>query len=358
MIVEIGSALPAGTYSTFTIDANGRITALGPSDESGFEDSPASATSTLSFDNGTRTLTIAPVGASYSFWSGGTRFTKTVPEAKQISDTEGAWLFYFDPAGVLQATQSFTDYILLLHAFVAALYWDATNNVKITFNEERHGRAMPASVHQYLHNTVGSQYGTGLALGGFSVDGSGDLAIHAQFSVADGVIWDEDIQFPITDGAPQNISPIAQIPVFYRVGANGDWRKFAANNFAVIYGGRGAPAAGARANWNQFTGGAWQLTEVPQLEYILTHVYATDDLEEPVIAICGQASYATLSAARTGAINEVHSLSLGGLAALSLEFVRLGTILWQTSTGYTNTAKSRIRALEDGSSYVDWRRYV
>jgi hypothetical protein len=54
------------------------------------------ATSTLSFDEGTRTFSIAPVGSSFSFWTSGRKYTKTTAQTIAIPDTSELYYFYFN----------------------------------------------------------------------------------------------------------------------------------------------------------------------------------------------------------------------------------------------------------------------
>jgi hypothetical protein len=307
------------------------------------------ADSTMSFDDGTRTFTVTPTGASFEVWSYGNRVTVSSAQSVSIANTEGQWVFYYDAFGVLTAQYGFDDTLITQKGWLSLIYWDATNLQHILLADERHGRVMDAQTHLYLHNTRHTVYQTGLALGDFTADGSGDDAAHAEFSCAGGTIWDEDIQLVITAGSPQTLDPVAQIPVYYRTGASGYWRKIAASDYPLAY-----AQVGTRANWNQFTAGAWQLTEVTNNNYCLMHYFATDDVaSSQIIGIVGQAEYATLSDAQDGARTELASLVTDGIP--TLEFVAIGSVIFQTSNGYLNTPKSRIRTIDTGANYVDWR---
>jgi len=80
------------------------------------------AASTLSFDDGTRTFSITPVGDSFTFYAFGNRYVKTAAESKQIADTEGLWYFYYDVDGVLGASQSIWN--LSTQLPVATVLWE------------------------------------------------------------------------------------------------------------------------------------------------------------------------------------------------------------------------------------------
>jgi hypothetical protein len=209
---------------------------------------------------------------------------------------------------------------------------------------------MSSITHTYHHLTDGAKYQSGLALENMSVDGSGNSDADAQFSVEDGYIWDEDIQHTIADGSPQELSTIAQIPIFYRSGASGNWRKIAATNFPVAVG------ATPLAYWNEYTGATWQATEAGSGDFVLVHYYAGNDVDEPVFGIMGQDTYATKSAAREGASVEIANLAYGGLSDLTPEFVPIATVIWETKTTFSNTPQCRVVSTDAGLDYVDWRK--
>jgi len=303
--------------------------------------------STLSFDDGTRTLTIS--GASYDFYIDGVKFTKTGSSNKQITDTEGLWWFYFDSNGTLQATQTFATSLILNNALVAIVYWDATNNSAIYFGDERHGITMDGITHAYLHLVFGTKWISGLGLANFDIDGDGNSDSHAQFSVVDGVIYDEDLRHSIENGNLQTLAPTAYIPVYYLDGASAYWRKDTATAFPV----KSFSGGSGRLAWNEFTGGAWQQTEVSNLQFVLCHIFATNDINEPVISIQGQATYNSIAAAREGATTEINSLVTGDMPFV--EFVALGTVIYQTRDTYTNSVKARTRTTDEGADYIDFR---
>jgi hypothetical protein len=309
-------------------------------DPTGF---PNRTDSNISFTDGSLTFTIQPAVTSFDFYISGTKYTKSSAQTKVITDTEGIWYIYFDDSGVIQGTQTWGNDLILKYALIAALYWDATNNKHIYLGDERHA-FMPGPTHLNIHLFRGTTYLSGLALGDILVDQDGSLDTHAQLSVANGEILDEDILVSIAaDTAP------ASLPVFYRSGASGDWRADTANNFPV----KSFSGGSNRLAWNEFTGGSWQQTEIGQGDFVLSHIFATNDSNKPVIVIQGQDEYGTITAARNGAANELNSLITAGLPFV--EFVALGTVIFQTSTSYGNTPQARIRSTSSGGDYEDWR---
>lgn len=305
--------------------------------------------STLSWDDATRTLTITPV-TPFSFISGGILYEKIAAESIVIPAVEGRHFVYYNSAGSLVTTDAFTADLIQREALVAYIYWDADNSEAILVGDERHGREMDGATHNYLHSTIGAMYESGLALQNIVADQNGDDAEDAQLAVQDGVIRDEDIRFSITNGAPQTLSPIAEIPVFYRLGAGGLWRRSAATLYPVVNTGTG------RAAWNENVAGTWQLTEVDNNDYVLIHFFATTDIFHPVIAIMGQAEYNSAGAARDAAPAEISQLQTGQLDALLPEFKAIGTIILQTGDGKSNAVKSSIESTDGGGDYIDFRQ--
>jgi hypothetical protein len=297
--------------------------------------------STISFDDSTRIFTIAPVGSSFSFYIKGNKFTKTTAQTVTIPDTSGSHYIYFNTSGVLVSTQVFDISIIEQDAYVSLVYWntDTIPHSRSYFAEERHGITMDGTTHAYLHTIFGARYLSGLALGGFTI-GNGSLDSHAQFTSDSGSIRDEDILHVI--GAQ------TQIPILFRQGQL--WRKKAADNFPVIYSGSaGYTGANGRLPYNQYTGGAWQLTQVASNKFVLVHYFATNDVDNKVVGIQGINQYNDVPAARNAASTEITTLS----DLPFTEFVPIGTVIFQTNT-YTNAIDARIVSIS-GANYVDFR---
>ena len=296
----------------------------------------------LSWDDGTHTLTLT---GTYNFYSNGQYFTKT-NDSITITPSEGAHFIYYDSSGVLQDSTTFQIDDIITYALVATLYWDATNNVAVpNALSELHGDIMASETHLYLHESIGTVYISGLGLS-LTSTGTGDIDSDAQLTSSAGIIFDEDIPHEILARSALTDS----INVLYRTGASSLWRKKATpDSFPVITTGTG------RAAYNQYTGGAWQLTEVPNGDYVLVHIFAipgTDYTAGSLVAFVGTNAYATISQAREGAYTEAQD-TLIGLPVV--EFCLIATIIAQTADGYTNGAKTRFVQTDTGADYIDWR---
>lgn len=310
------------------------------SEPMGFEDAKADVT--LSWSDSTKTLTLTPTGSFFNVYVKGQAFKKIVPATKDISGViaEGLWFFYYDGDGVLQASQ--TAWTFSEHAPVALIHWDATNSKAILVGWELHGLTMDWQTHEYLHRNIGTYYQpNGLTLSGDTA-GDGSLDSHAQVAVADGSVWDEDIEVDIHDGAgsglfEQELSPTGYIPVYYRDGVGGLWRKVTANTFPVKQG-------TARIQYNLDTAGTWTTPDVTSnLRHMAMWVFATNDKAEPVIAILGQREDVTLANAQDN--NTFADLDLGTLPLAEMKI--LYRLIFQTSSGYANTPSARLREILD-----------
>lgn len=330
-----GDALSAPINDYFTI-------------ENGFENR---FDSQISFDEVTRIFTIQPTVDSYRFWSNSRLYVKTTPDQLTIPDDESLHYIYFDSDSLLQSTTQFIDEIITQFAFVAVIDWNIATQKAVLVGEERHGHEMSSATHLYNHHTTHARYDSGFAPSNIVADGSGDVDIDARFSIGNGIFWDEDIRHIIADGISQELDPIAQLPILYRAGNPGHWQSTTPNDFPV----RPFVGGSSRLAYNENVAGTWQQTEVNNLDFVLCHVLATNDIRMPIMAIQGQNQYGTLGSARDGANEEINNLSLGSVSVLFPEFLFICTVIYQTSNGYSNQVKGRIRSTDDGDDFVDWR---
>lgn len=298
--------------------------------------------SLLSFNNSSREFTITAASGTFDIYVKGNKYVKET-KTLRISEESGNHFIYYDVDGILSETTSFDPSLFEDNALVSIVYW---NNDTLKYSylaDERHGLVMDGATHSYLHTVFGARYLSGLALQNFFPDGSGDLAKEAKFEADIGKIRDEDllIELPIT----------VEFPVLYRLAENGLWRKKIANEFPVIYNGEEGYSSDGTIAYNEFDGTSWRLTPVGDGDFVLMHIFATNDYETPFVVILGINKYPNTPAARAAADSEISSLS--GLPFA--EFVAVGTVIFQTDAAYTNTPKARIVSAALGETYVDFR---
>ena len=302
---------------------------------------------TVAFNNGARVYTVTPVGASFRLSADGVVYTLTDTYQVAITDTEGTWYIYFVVIGgqpILTASQVAWDLDAVMP--VGIIQWDATNKIAIFDAYERHGLTYPSRVHNWAHYSIGTVYSSGLDLTDFSVTGTGALDTDAQCALTGGLVFDEDIFVGVTPAAvpaadfEQILAVPAQIPVYYKSGAGGAWRRYAANTFPCADAAK--VGAGTRLHYNN-PAGPWTVAEVPSTNHVACWIVATNDRTNPVKVILGQRQDGTLTQAQNN--NLFQSLDLTGLPFQEMRV--LYRIIFQTANGYGNTPKARIRNVQD-----------
>jgi hypothetical protein len=305
--------------------------------------------SQISFsDGGPRLFTIQPKSPapSWSMWSGlNIKITKSGAETITIANTVGRHYIYYTSGGVLSESGTFPGFNAI---FVALVYWDGTKNVGVS--DERHMVTMDWTTHGYLHNTVGTRYQSGLSITQLAV-GTGALDTHAQVSMVDGTIWDEDISVGIVRAAsPANpfeqelglsTTTPGKFPIYYRTGAAGPWTKDTATNFPVRPF-NGTP--GSRIGYNLDTAGTWSVADAGvNGNRVAVWLVATTSITEPAIAIMGQRADTSLANAQNNNLWE--SLALGDLPFQEAKV--LFRVIYRTSTAYGNTIKAYVEHVQD-----------
>jgi hypothetical protein len=296
--------------------------------------------STISIDESLKQFTIAPTTQPYTVYVAGKKFEMSSSYSTTWSNDAGIHFFYFDENGTLSTRLDFVEELITKYAFIAILYWDPIAQKAIYFGNERHGIAMGTRTHLYLHTTRGAQFDRGLKLVNFVVDGGGSLNTHAQFTAESGVIWDEDIK--------HTIPAQSTFPVFYRSGTT--WRAKPADAFPIIYNGQQG-YTGTTIAYNNLSGSTWSLQAVDSNKFMLVHIFATNNITYPLVAILGIQQYATKTDARNGVKTETQQL--GGLPFA--EFTPVGSVIYQTNNAYTNTPKAQVVSVDVGVNYEDER---
>lgn len=351
-LITVGTCLVSdGALGIILVDPKSSELSVEVTDTNGFPSSQRSNT-TLSFVDGSRTLTITPATANFHYYEDGTKYTHVGADDLIIDDTEGNHIVYYDE-GVLKSAVNPSDVVLSLlirtKPLVCYVYWNFDAKTHTFIDDERHGISMSPQTHTYLHYTRGCQFLTGLGLGDFTI-GSGSLADHAQFSAAGGLIADEDLT-----SSPDAVAVGVGLPIYYLSGAAGNLRRVTKAGFSMIDDTTSsATTTTGRIVWNENTGSTWQLTVVPDNDYVLCHIFATPgiDGEDQIIAVVGQASYASAAAAEAGASAEVTNIITGFNIA---ESVIVGSVIFNTKNTYGNAIKSKIVQTSESQNYIDWR---
>lgn len=305
------------------------------------------------FDNILRRFTIEPNTAEgfeyYYVWQKGVKYLKYTEDFLDIPDVTGMYYFYFD-FGVLtydyNPSNAEVRDIILNRVSLAQIYWNSTQQEQVYFGDERHGDVMAADTHSYLHFSRGSVWITGLSLGDFIVDGAGNIDADAQFSMEDGISADEDL-VNISDGHPSTEG----LPISWLIGADREVFLTLNPGFSVLTDIDAGVGITGRLVYNYFDGVDWTLATVPNTNFVLCHVYATNDKTRPTVAIIGQDTYPNKPAAQAGALTEISNIQ-GNL--FNEEIFPIATVIFQTKDGMTNSVKAAVVSTDTGSDYINW----
>ena len=322
-------------------DGTNWVNAVRPSSEPmGHENK---ADSVISFNEGTRTFSIAPASISFTVWCAGKRFVKTTTETVQIPDTSGLYYIYYNSSGVLSYRTTY--FVWNTDAPTAYVYWNEVDNKAYFFADERHGVTLDWATHEYLHRTRGAAIANGFGANNYILNGNGASDTHAKIDIANGTFFDEDLQVDIAHSATptantweQVLQGNAEIPVFYRL--NNHWVKDSATEFPMKQG-------TDRPGYNLNTAGTWSTPDVANNRFGVSWIIATNNLNEPVIAILGQGSYTDNGSAQA---EFYASLDLDGFPIV--EFRPLYKIIYECKTSYTNTPSARITDVIDLRSVI------
>ena len=300
----------------------------------------------IAWDDATRTLTLDAVGTSFNYYIDGVLYNETDALTEQIADEEGLWVFYLDSEASISSTKNPTeaqvDAVIEGAAIFAYVYWDATNNDgRLMY--EIHGSNMAPATHHWIHDNIGAVYKEGMALANFTIS-TGAADVDAQFSIAAGEFYDEDIEIEL-----DAFAYTAGVEIWYLDGSAWRWSEtvLTGTDFNIKVAGSGRMA---------FNDSGSQ-TEIGLNKFALCHIFATNITDDAgagplYISIQGQAEYATKALAREGAETEINALAYGTLPLQ--EIVPVATVIYQ-SGAYANKVKSKVLLTDSGDYYVDWR---
>jgi hypothetical protein len=296
--------------------------------------------SVISFNDSTRTFTIAPSGSSYDIYIEGVKVTKTTSESIIIpTGTALNYLHFNTDTGLLD--NKTTGFNFDTDVPIAYIHWNSSINQSTFFGEERHGIRMDSMTHKWIHNTFGMQYINGLSIGGYILLGNGSSNSHAQIDISDGTLYQEDIIINIADGDngiefTQQLNPIAYIPVYYHLGTTGQWVRDVSTPYPLKYN-------ATRAQYNLLSGETWTIPNVTNNRYFAMWIVATNDINDPILAIMGQREDSSLGSAENN--NTWSDIDLTNIP--TNEIRPLYRLIFITNGTFTNTPKSSLQSILD-----------
>lgn len=294
--------------------------------------------SNITFSNSTREFTISPVSSSFTIWSVGKRYVKTTSESISLPNLSNLYYIYYNTSGALAYKTTF--FTLSQDTPVAYVYWNQTDGVAHFIADERHGVTLDWATHEYLHRTRGAAIANGFGANNYTTSGNGSLNSHAQIDIAEGTFFDEDLRIVITNSATpaayshqQVLQGGGEFPVFYRT--NSHYRRDSATKFPMKIG-------SSRVTYNLYSGGLWSTPDIDTNKFGITYLVATNDLNNPIFAMMGQAQYTDQGSAEAASWND---MNLDDFPVA--EFRILYKLIYQTSNAYTNTPKARLTGVQD-----------
>lgn len=300
-------------------------------DMNGFE---SRANSSLTFNQGTRTLTLTPIGAC-NVWSKGKKITIGSPLTYTFSNASFNQFIFFNPnSGALEAKSTID---VINDILVAYIYWDASNGRAVVVGDERHSSARDTQWHYSKHTEVGAVWKSGGDLT-YILNDSSNVGLSLTSPI---VIADEDLEHNITHNSSpsgyyqQILTGNATLPTIYL--NNGDYVTTTANTLPWIGG-------TTTARYNSISGGMGSLSDAGEGKYVNYWIVGTNDMINPVKALMGRASHVDL-------LNAFEERFLAYGLPFS-EFVPMYQVVLQTSSTFTgNSSKVKIAAIREITSH-------
>jgi hypothetical protein len=199
---------------------------------------------------------------------------------------------FFDPNGILTQSLLFPGFENMI--YISFIYWNTTMGGPVVLGEERHSSSRDVDMHRYLHFTRGTAFDSGLAMVGYTLNVTSNAALN--FGVETGAIWDEDMQHniinnviqPASSAPPfqrQNISDPCAAPVMYYL--NGKWTlTYQANGSNTTLPWLFDSTTGLLQYNDVSSTGA--LTTCANGNYVTYFLYATHDINTPILLMLGQ----------------------------------------------------------------------
>jgi hypothetical protein len=305
---------------------------------------PDRTSSSLSFNQSTRTITLAPVSGSYTIYKNGTAITVSTTKTLVIADTSGGRYVKYDTTTnelvEIGSIPSFASDIL-----VAYVYWDAVNDKALVFADERHGSSRDTEWHRHQHLNVGAIWRSG-GTASYSANTAGTMNIGFTTPIT---LIDEDLSHSIVHAASpvnnyeQILETTAYLPVLYKSGSAYIMSEPAAYPWL-------APTAGGCVKYNPLTNGTGQLVDSDGNKYIVYWIVATNDVKYPIKAFIGHLQHATLD----DAFGEAFNPSGFVLPEIAVMY----QVVLATSASTANTFKAVIAAVRRATSNANYQTSV
>jgi len=301
----------------------------------------------MQWDDPSRTLTLTPRPADpelegsenyiphfriYSWAKKPVLHDKGEAESIQLPDQEGLYVVYYETNAetglqyltyLKNPTSDEISVIYLVKIVVAVIYWNADWKQAVYFGEERHGSEWIPAMHWWAHGAFNAIRDHGLRITDLTI-GDGSQDVHARFGVSAGAAWHEDIYSVVES----DILSTEGLPVLYNIA--GTPRFTGTDFFPVMNTGTGRIA---------YNNGPAGYAEARDRKFVFYHVFWTNCLLKPIIAVMGQAAYDQAREAVEAYQAELESLDIWMPHQTKL---LISSLLFETSDDFTNSVKGRI----------------
>jgi hypothetical protein len=287
-------------------------------------------TTTIAFNDSTYQFTLGSVGANWSYWRTGIRYTITGAKTVTLAGTPptaGTYYVYIDAInGDLTASTSSPWTLADTKVPVAIIAWDNAATPKYFLADERHSCEIHRAYHREHHFADGAELVTGGTVADYVVnEGSPAGDDDNTFSIAETVFYDED-----------KISTCATLPD--PSGAGGDCMTFTRTG-ATTYGWAWSDVpfvytTSGYINYNV----AGTSTQGQSGKFYCTYLFATNFAGDGrFVNLMGRGEYSTLSEA------EAENVGLFDLTGFPVaESILLYRFVWATDSSYTTKGKVRL----------------
>lgn len=289
---------------------------------------------TLSFNDATRTLTLAPTGSNFTIYYKGKAILIDSAKTITISNSSGGHWIHWDYATSrlvdAGATPSIKDQLL-----VAYIYWDASSSYAPFFSDERHAVSTDKNWHYHEHTTIGAIWKSG-GDASYTINNTNSVTLELSSPI---VLVDEDLEHTITQSATPTAayeqilnSTAASLPILYLSGTS---YKQVASTTTPWY------PSSTRAYYNPVVAGSGSLTAAADDDLYITYwVIATNDTRYPVKLVMGRNAWATYAEAETENFDS-YGLPMPEIAPMY-------KVILKTRSSYTqNTARVNIVSVRE-----------
>ena len=231
----------------------------------------------ISFNSATTEFTITPTGADFSIYLDSVKYSYSTPQTITLSSqtnfqTNQLWFIFFGADALLGASYTPWD-ITSKAAPIAILYWNGTIG---SLGDERHDAVRNLAWHAWAHDTLGTQYKSGLDA----------TFTSASTLISSGVIEDEDIVI--------DISETTTLSVWHIAPGN------TATTFRNELSETSAYISGGIIQWDN----EGVLTNVTDGYYVKNFIYANNDVDNSIATIIAQSEYSNINDARSAEFPE------------------------------------------------------